>query len=246
MRPIDLAHRELRESHAEAPAGELSIAHVAHELNSLLDGSMRSISLAQRSLRLSRPADDARDSNVDERLQAAQDALRQISSLLHRAMDASEATLNLFQVDEAIGRQVQQIIATLTPLADEHKVAMHVDLTPRAASLPARTLGPVILNGLRNAIESCATGPAANRRVELSIVVNAQEELMIVICDNGPGAMPDSHRRTRKPGGHGFGLDLAGRIVATLEGEIRLTNVPFGAGAVLQVVLPLRNMVQHG
>jgi signal transduction histidine kinase len=65
-----------------------------------------------------------------------------------------------------------------------------------------------------------------------------------MIADNGAGWPADQAGRQAPipPRGHGIGLSVCARIVAMLGGRMRLYNVPFGRGAVLQVELPVQRL----
>jgi signal transduction histidine kinase len=153
------------------------------------------------------------------------------------------AGFEIFDESEPLQRQIDRIMQTVEPLARQHGVNVLIDLTPRAKSLPALTLGPVILNGLRNAIEACAATDSDERRVELSIFVNQVDQLVILVTDTGCGPQDEDGPKagaSTKPGGHGFGLDLSRRIVHELGGQLRLSSVPFGRGAILQAMIPMQ------
>ena len=116
-------------------------------------------------------------------------------------------------------------------------------IAPEAADLPAGPLEPVILNGLRNAIESCISDGEGERRVELTVSAESGNDLVLVIADTG-GGVPDDFRvgRTGKPNGHGLGLQVVQQIVAELGGHVSLINAPSASGAVLQVHVPLGSL----
>jgi two-component system, NtrC family, C4-dicarboxylate transport sensor histidine kinase DctB len=240
---------------------DLSIGHLAHQLNSLLDGSIRCMQLALTAMDHSSPTADPDD--AVRKLQTAQHTMRKMAEILERIMSAPSPAVDVFDEQQSLEAQILHIISTLQPLAAAHRVTLAVDLTPKVKSLPTRMLGPVILNGLRNSIEACAGSSEPTRRVELSIALNSAGELLILICDNGSGPPETSHAQdspdasedpddcataagSNSGGGHGLGLDLSRRIVSELGGDLRLMSVPFGSGAILQVVVPLRRLVKHG
>lgn len=255
VRAMSGSRLEMQQISANGPSGEgaaLSIGQLAHELNSLLDGSIRCLALAERALgehhsRSPVSTQTAGDTAEEAaaRLKTAQESMRQMARLLQRAMANVRPGMELFSEREPLEKQVRQILELVTPLAEEHRVHLTAEITPKAASIPAATLGAVIHNGLRNAIQACAGDSLIDRRVELSIAITTADELMIVIADTGRGVDLSEHASS-KPDGHGYGLELSRQIVTELGGELRLMNVPFGSGAVLQVIVPIRRLMSHG
>ena len=84
--------------------------------------------------------------------------------------------------------------------------------------------------------------------MEHSFYVDRESErvsfLTVSLSDNGPGLAEEdlehifSPMYSRRPGGHGLGLAIAGAIATAHDGRIRAANVP-GGGAVFHVTLPL-------
>lgn len=231
---------------AERDRSELSVRQLAHELNSLLDGSMRCLGLARRCL----TTPDESETSVDQalnKLQAAQQSLHHMAELLNEAMSTPTADHRLLDRRQPLGLQVQEMLEMLRPRAQELDVDLQVDVSPAAADLPSGPLIAVLLNGLKNAIEACTEIDRRAASVECSISVTAKRELFIVIADTGPGVDRSIQSgvesgKTTKPGGHGIGAALSQQIVVELGGSYRLSNVPFGRGAVLQVRIPLSGL----
>jgi signal transduction histidine kinase len=247
MRAIGSNHVDSEHHLASAPGSELTLRQFAHELNSLLDGSMRCVAMAARDLQHIEIDDDADRDDISDRLRTAQLDMQRMAALLERAMSSASHDLDIFDAQQPLGEHVQHILDMLQPLAQECGVRMNAELTPRAAKLPSTTLGPVILNALRNAIEACAAGSSIDKRVDLSIALCPAGQLQIVVSDTGPGVPEDlASASSAKPGGHGIGLNLVRSIVADQGGEFRLTNIPYGGGAVMQISIPMRRLNGHG
>lgn len=226
--------------------GALTIGHLAHELNSLLDGSMRCLRLAQGALNSAGSSSDHSDDAL-VKLQTASESMAQMARLLERAMSNRFPAMSLFAEKQNLDTQVRQILKSVEPLAIENRVAISVELTPKARSIPTATLGPVILNGLRNAIQACAASDHSNRYIELSVAISPRNELLILILDNGIGLSGDpATDRLAIHNGHGYGLDLCRQILRELNGRLRLCSVPDGGGTILQVTVPLRSLMNHG
>jgi signal transduction histidine kinase len=87
-----------------------------------------------------------------------------------------------------------------------------------------------LINLVRNAAEAAmsADAPAnVGPGVQISWAL-AVEELVITICDNGPGITNESNLfvpfYTTKPGGTGIGLVLAQQIAQAHRGSVQLSN----------------------
>jgi C4-dicarboxylate-specific signal transduction histidine kinase len=227
----------------------LSVRKLAHELNSLLDGSMRCIRLAEKALDVAAAAPGEGQSFEDAltRLRTAHLAMTDMAAVLDRAMNGGQVgRCELLGSSRTLGDEVEQVLATLRPLAEHDRVVLEVEVTPEAAALPAGPLGPVLANGLRNAIEACSVDGLTMRRVAVSIALGrGTSDLLILISDSGCGlSAAPAAGCTTKAGGHGLGLGVCRDIVTELGGRIELTNIPFGRGAVLDVSIPLRSLVQ--
>jgi signal transduction histidine kinase len=228
-----------------APADELSVRQLAHELNSLIDGAMRSMRLAERALAVQTDSAHNADARLDEaiqRLRTAETGLEDMASLLARVLDHASHGTGLLASDRDLADECARVVDRLQPLAERLGVQMTVRMADDVARVPARTLGPVISNGLHNAILACSVDGLAARSVELSASRSEdRNSLVLLIADTGPGpAAFDEHGG--RPGGHGLGLTLCRQIVKQLGGSLELMPVPFGAGAVLHVRVPLERL----
>jgi C4-dicarboxylate-specific signal transduction histidine kinase len=243
MAPADAAPQQQRLADTPTDDGTaMSVGQLAHELNSLLDGSLRTLGLALRQLEPI-PGDRRSADAVVTRLQTARDAMWQMAELLERAMRDGGASSQVLSRSRSLDEEVPHILALVRPLAETHHVAVRAEIGLEAGQLPIGPLGAVLLNGLRNAVQACVRGGQGSGRVELSAQVE-QRSLVLNIsdsgpgeaggerCDNGPG--PDGH-------GHGLGLDLCRQVVGELGGRLELGPQP-GGGAVLRVEVPLRSL----
>ena len=202
---------------------------------------MRSLGQAEKSLRSS--TDRAAIESAATRLHLAQKSLRDMALLLERTMKRPEADVCVFDSKRPLATQVQRIIESLAPMAQQHGVEMVTQINPTAGRIQSGGLGTVVLNAFRNAIEACATSRRTQSRVEFSATINAHEELVLLISDNGPGLADNLvPGQTTKPNGHGFGLTLCRRIVADMGGRLEVVRVPGDKGTVVRVNILLTRL----
>ena len=139
------------------------------------------------------------------------------------------------------------------PTAQQRGIVFEAQFDPSLPDVsgdPAR-LEQLFLNILRNALAYCP--PTLGRiriatRMEHSFYVDRESGrvsyLTVSISDNGPGLDDEALEHmfspmfSRRPGGHGLGLAIAGAIAMAHDGRIRAANVA-GGGAVFHVTLPL-------
>jgi C4-dicarboxylate-specific signal transduction histidine kinase len=215
--------------HAPSTA-DLSIQQLAHELNSLLDGARRCLGLAYRQL-------DGRagTASAQANLELSRTALQRMTELLERVMDASPPQVDVLSCGATLREMLERIASLLEPEARQQEVTLQWSVHDSLAGEPAGLLEPLVVNGLRNALDATARRPTGLRRVEVSIAPHGVDAIELCVVDSGPGFDPAQAATT---GGHGLGLGLCRRIVAELEGTIELANAPYDMGAVLRIVLP--------
>ena len=115
-------------------------------------------------------------------------------------------------------------------------------MSAAAAVLPAGSLFTIVINTLRNSLESFTD--QRSRRIELK-VATCGAEVVLTISDSGPGLDPallDAQGRfrfgmTTKAAGGGLGLVLCRDLVAGLGGSLAIENRPSG-GTHLVVRIP--------
>ncbi len=215
-------------------------AQLAHELANLLDGSLRHLHLAIRSLSQDPPPEAAPDKSgtgkqILGRLQTTDRAMQQMASLIHAWMSAAPKPRELFDQPQSLKQMLDQVIDTHRPTATEHSITLDLHIDPQAAALPAGPVFPVVANAILNSIEAIAAMPPRERYEQSQILVTARAELgnvYLIVADNGPGIDPDmldEHGnlrigQTTKPHGHGLGLSLSQQVAASLQGSLQLKN----------------------
>ncbi len=221
----------------------LSIRHLAHELNSLLDGSLRYVGLAAR---LVQSAESGRASSeeIADRLRTAQDAMWQMAELLERVMAGERSTRALGGRGRTLGEEVRRVIGLIEPLATTHGVEIEIHVAPEAARLPSGALGAIVGNAVRNAIQACARQGGAAHRVELTADVEG-DIVEIRVSDTGPGLAGASGPGANPgagPAGHGLGMAICRKVVQGVGGKLLLETPRWGWGTCLRAEIPLERV----
>ncbi|MHC5115084.1 MAG: ATP-binding protein [Planctomycetota bacterium] len=217
----------------------LSARELAHELNSLLDGSLRYLALADAAL--AENLDEVEIDDARRRIARARAGLGEMATVLSRAMRPTTTGAQILRQAGTIGDVVRDIIDAQRAAAADAGVELRLHIAAAAAALPAGALGALLGNGVRNAVQACTRGSSGIRRVEVTVATDEDcDELSILVTDTGPGLPRPGDDPT--PGGHGIGLSVCREIVDELGGRLALVNVPFGRGAIMDVRLPIRSL----
>jgi PAS domain S-box-containing protein len=220
------------------------LSHVSHELRTPMHAI---IGFAQVLLRgLEPPLPPVAAGHVQQILGGAEHLLQLVGEMLDLGrIEADRLALEPAAVDTVA--LVAECHGLVSEMARGRGVALAAP--PHAAGLPAvwadRTrLRQVLLNLLSNAIKY--TQPAGAVAVRLQAEAG---QLLIEVCDNGPGIAPEAQRRLFQPferlgaergpvEGAGIGLALSQRLVQAMGGQIGVHSAP-GQGSVFWVRLPL-------
>jgi signal transduction histidine kinase len=175
---------------------------------------------------------------------------RHLLGLINDVLDLSKieaGQLTLSLADYSISDLVNNVLASVGPLASEKKLALKSELSPE---LPARGRGDerrilqVLLNLVGNAIKFTDAGEVTVRASA------ANGTYTIAVRDTGPGIPVAEQGKifeefqqadtlsTRRKGGTGLGLSIAKRIVEMHGGGIRVESSP-GQGSTFFVNLPV-------
>lgn len=238
-----------------------------HELRNLLDGSLRCLSLARRSLCSNDSwSRDPQSERVQRQLDATTTALEQMSHLVHSAMQGPQISLGspLLAGGRPItlGDALDHAVEVLSPAAGELGVTVNTSITDQVGRLPAGPLYLAILNGLKNSIEAIERLQTDENPPGGMIHLTARTEdfdmrtatvrpmIAIEITDDGIGppggadlARVFEHGFTSKAGGQGIGLSVARQVVEQAGGTIVLLRRrdprdPRRPGALLRIVVP--------
>jgi len=172
--------------------------------------------------------DKAKATEMLESAQAA--ALRMTNLIKTFRSDVTPSSIDIVPMLKEVASQAEQVSMGL-------KVQVHVESGAVHLRSPAGSLLPIAMdNLLRNAAEHAGSDAEVNIRV---LVEN--ENLVIVVADNGPGIPEDVRRtlfiRSDPHGDRGLGLYLTKQIVIACGGNIELDSTE--AGATFRITLPL-------
>jgi signal transduction histidine kinase len=253
-----------RQPHATLSATYLAqTERIVHELTGLLDGSLRCLELARKALSGSDLwTADPQAEEVNLHLHRAAESLERISDLVHISMQGPAVPMGSASRTDAAGATAVSIadavahaVAVAQPHADEAGIRISTHLQPNAAALPVGPLYPVILNGLRNAVEAVARcGPGAvdiHAALSPPLGRNRERALCVRIEDDGygpheagnnPAAFEPGY--TTKERGSGLGLALCRSVVENAGGLITLARRTDRTdrsrpGAILLIIIPL-------
>ncbi len=244
----------------DAPFALERLNVLVHELSNLLDGSLRCLSQARQAVGVTLQVHGAGLEGAAHHLEVVQESLRRMADLVKGALSssvplgfpglASASTITL-------GAAAAHAIDVLTPQANEAGTVLRAELPPDLAETPAGPLYGVILNALRNALESVARAGGAGQVVIAARTRGKGEDrwIHVEIRDDGLGP-PRGLDRGRvfepgfstRPGSAGLGLSIAEAIVKDLGGTIDLSEgvrsrpaapPPARPGAVLSISYPL-------
>ena len=237
----DVRHRasELAYVNRRIVAGQLS-ASIAHEINQPLAAIVSSGNAGLRWLTAKTP---------DFEEVAA--SLKRIVSDGHRAAQIVENVRAMFKRDvqkkvpAEINRVVSEVLDLMRSEFDGNHVSVKVVYTQNLPNpvVDRVQLQQVIINLLRNAIDSMRSTTGRERILRLRTEANEAHEVLISIEDAGMGFDPRNMDRlfepffTTKPDGMGMGLSIC-RSIAEAHGGRLLAAPGRPHGAIFEIALP--------
>lgn len=213
---------------------------LAHELNQPLTAAMNYTQAALRLLRMPVP-DLGRTAEV---MGKSVDRIEQVGHIISGLRDfMRKGDLHVASAD--IGDIVEDALELVWAEASAAGVAVRTSgLTGLSPVLVDKTqIAQVLVNLLRNAVQSVAAAGPAEGLVQLS---GWRDDGMVrvTVADNGPGVPPEVMARlfepfvTTKEAGMGLGLSISKSIVESHGGRLWAENGP-GGGALFHLALPI-------
>ncbi|MEZ4314545.1 MAG: protoglobin domain-containing protein [Polyangiaceae bacterium] len=228
-----LAARVLQ-SEKLAAVGTLA-AGLAHEIRNPLNGAKLHVTFLERGL-----ARTGASSDMVEALRTVRDEIARLSGLVTDFLDFARPREN-HRAATSIRTLCERAAQVLRPESLAEGVQIRLDLPTYdiVGSLDAGKMEQVILNLVRNAIES--TGPAGGGTVTIRMRREGKRAVLEVE-DDGPGISEPSSPIfdpffSTKPRGTGLGLSIVHRIVADHGGTITYESQP--GHTVFRIVLPI-------
>jgi len=210
----------------------INLATLAHELNNLLDGSMRFLSLAQRGIASPSP-ENADAQRVAHQLSMAGDGLARMASIIERAMRPQATRAGAyFDPAQTLVEALLHAADAMRPIADDRNIRLNVDCSPRLVLTSAGPIYTILVNAIRNSLDAVGRDGAIEIVAELRTWGDEAPEVCLDILDDGPGPRRGAERKafrfgfSTNPAGDGVGLALCKDIVDSLGGEITLARRP--------------------
>lgn len=215
-----------------ATMGEMA-SGIAHELNQPLAAIANYSQACDRLL-----------AGPDPDIPEIRDALREITGQAVRAGEIIRKLRGLATRSDGEPKptNINRLISELSTLVQASVKAHDVDYQLRlGTALPELHVQPaeiqqVILNLVRNAIESFPDGGSATRQIIVHTLATGAGEVEISVCDNGPGVAAHIAPSlfdpfcTSKDNGTGLGLAMSRTIIARHGGTLKhQPNHPTGA-----------------
>jgi len=216
-----------------------SSAMVAHELRTPLNAAMGRV---QGMLDQVFPCDEVQLNMVHRQLEQ----LNLLVGDLHLLSLARAGQLSLEREDFLLEDLVQERLAWVAPRLNEIGLAPQVSIPADTRLIGDRDrIGQVLLILIDNAIRYAGSG----KRLSVE-AASSSSEVLISVCDRGPGVDPDAlarmterfwraeHSRDRHLGGSGLGLSIAAAICQAHGGALEMAS-RMGGGLCARVHLPL-------
>ncbi len=229
------------------------LTSLAHDLNNLLDGSMRQLALARQSLDAELTASAAQElDGVRQHVNTAYKAMERMCDILHATLSGAPGGPGSPTISRgapiSLAEAAEHALAVVGPAAGEALARLEGQLDADIQTIAAGPVYPLILNGLRNAIEAVERSGKPGT-VTLSLRLEHDEDdgpqVILEIRDTGAGLdVSTSPRKLFEPGvtskskGFGLGLAISAEVARDMGGTLELSASREG-GAVLRARYPV-------
>lgn len=240
---------------------------LTHELANLLDGSLRVMSIARRSLsngvadHLS-AQEGLGSEQIGRHMETVYAAMLQMADVVRNTMtgltpggmDGMRMSLGSTGTLSAAIRHAADV---MRPIADERGIRIDCTTGAEVEEVPAGALYGVLVGAIRNAIESIHRSGNGNGCVQVrawmeNATGTGTRQVAVEVMDDGEGPPRIkgdatrnvfTHGFTTKPGGSGVGLSMAREVMDHMGGSIELLPRPVDdqtgrSGAVLRLRFP--------
>ncbi len=166
-----------------------------------------------------------------ETMRQGLETIHSTSDRLLRFVDAFRAVTRI-PIPQRAPFYLSELVAESLSLIPHEGVAVEVNLAPTDTMLYAdRTLmSQVMVNLLKNAMETFVTDDVADPRIVISSMIDTEERIRIEITNNGPAIPAEVAENiftpffTTKTDGSGIGLAVSRQIVRLHGGSLRLKH----------------------
>jgi two-component system sensor kinase FixL len=234
-------HTDMINASRLATMGEMAAA-MAHEINQPLAAIATYASAGKRLLKGGK-------GNVDDVISA----IESISQQAHRAGEIIRR-LRSFVRPEMVNHEtasLSTIVREICPLAEldarANNIALEIDVPEDLPDIEADQLQiqQVVLNLLRNAIDSMHDVNPEDRQLRLTAYAAPEGDIRIDVIDCGPGISEEVGSNifnpffTTKKSGMGMGLAICQTIISSHGGKLSYANNP-DSGTTFSVTLPAK------
>lgn len=227
-------HRKLSQSERFAAIGKVA-GKVAHELNNPLDGIIRYINLALRSI------EARQEEKTVEYLHQSRQGLLRMTNIVKELLEFSRSNY-LSSVSAPVSKMIDDAVKTIGSCAENVRINVAKKCPAAAADTIDANLFQVYCNLIKNAVD------AMDSEGTLDIEIDSEQGFSIVsFSDTGPGFDEVIAEEIFKPffttkqlgSGTGLGLAICRDIVEKNNGSITAENIE--GGCRFTVRMPLVN-----
>lgn len=261
---MSLKHHKFRAAQiARRSTSAVTPGQLAHELNNLLDGSLRGVGMSLRRINELAVDDETRDL-IKKYLDTADRSMRQmvdvIDNYANHAADHGSSLHELLDASGSLLDVLTHAINVYGPTAEQRGIELVTRLDPDVSHLPAGPLYTALANAINNALQAIERSPVSNadsessHRITIRLVRDPQapNHLLLEVIDTGVGVAPQllDHQGkfrfgiTTRPQGHGVGLGVCRQIAEDLGGQLMIQSNP-DRGARFSLTAPLLGTEQH-
>ncbi len=219
------------------------LSQLVHELDNLLDGSLRCVSLAARTLDGTvGQVGLAEIESVRKQLEVASKALERMAGIVHAAMQGRAIPIGTVLDGNTpavtLAEAIEHAADVMRHAAAGHQSTIQVRIEPKVGSFPSGPIYPAVLNALKNALESieaagghgtivldCHAESAAKSKARGGV-----QWACIQITDDGAGiprGVPTSKLFaagfSTKSEGRGIGLALSRSLLERMGGHAEIS-----------------------
>ena len=216
-----------------ATVGKLA-SKVAHELSNPLDGILRYINLAIRTI------ETENTEKPKEYLAQCRHGLMRMVQILSELLEFSRSTYAPFE-SVRVEQIIEDAIKTMVPTAETSQVQILRDYCRDIPQIRSGNLFQVFCNLIKNALDAMPDGG----RLNISTRSGADNTAVVEFRDTGTGFVPENSELIFEPffttkdkgKGTGLGLAISKDIIERYHGRITAENAP-GGGSIFTVYLP--------